>query len=330
MSLLKKSDKIFIAGAHGMVGSSILRAFKNNGFGLEQFGGKLYVPSRKELNLVNNQEVINWFNLNKPNIVILAAAEVGGIMANNLKPADFILNNLKIQTNVIDAALKFNVRRLLFLGSSCIYPKFANQPIKEESLLTSTLEETNQWYAIAKIAGLKLCQALRIQHNFDAISLMPTNLYGENDNYHPTDSHVLPALIRKFWLAKNSGISVVTCWGTGNPLREFLYVDDLAEASLFVLENWDPSKGELQTKDLNWLNVGSNYEISIKDLAEKIASIIGYKGEISWDNNKPDGTPRKKLDTSKLNKLGWEAKINLDEGIIKTINILRKQNKKFY
>jgi len=195
--------------------------------------------------------------------------------------------------------------------------------------LTSNLEETNQWYAIAKISGLKLCQALRIQHNFDAISLMPTNLYGENDNYHPTESHVLPALIRKFWIAKNSKIPVVKCWGTGKPLREFLYVDDLAEATLFVLENWDPSKGELQTKDLNWLNVGSSYEISIKDLAEKIASIIGFKGEIFWDISKPDGTPRKKLDNHKLNKLGWEAKIDLDEGIRKTINILKKQNKTF-
>ena len=329
MNLLESSEKIFIAGARGMVGSSIYRILKKHGFGRDELGGKLFCPSRKELNLENYDEVNNWFNSNKPSIVILAAAEVGGIHANNSRPADFILKNLKIQTNLTELSFIHNVKRFLFLGSSCIYPKFAKQPIQEESLLSGSLEETNQWYAIAKIAGLKLCQSLTIQHNFDAISLMPTNLYGENDNYHPSDSHVLPALIRKFWLAKESNIPTVSCWGTGKPLREFLFVDDLAEACLFTLKNWDQTKEKLRNQEINWLNVGSNFEISIKELALKISKIIGYNGEIIWDESNPDGTLRKKLDTTKINELGWEAKTDLDEGISKVIKSLKTKNSFF-
>ncbi len=329
MNLLESSEKIFIAGARGMVGSSIYRILKKYGFGREELGGKLFCPSRKELNLENYNEVNNWFKLNNPSIVILAAAEVGGIHANNSRPADFILKNLKIQTNLIELSFIHNVKRFLFLGSSCIYPKFAKQPIQEESLLSSSLEETNQWYAIAKIAGLKLCQSLRIQHNFDTISLMPTNLYGENDNYHPKDSHVLPAMIRKFWLAKKSNISRVSCWGTGKPLREFLFVDDLAEACLFTLNNWNPTQDKFNNQEINWLNVGSDFEISIKELALKISNIMKYEGEIIWDESKPDGTYRKKLDTTKINNLGWEAKTDLDTGIAKVVESLKTKNSFF-
>ncbi len=324
MSLLKKSDKIFIAGSRGMVGSAIFRKLKSNGYGDIKNGGEIFTPSRAELNLEEYKEINLWFKQNNPSVVVIAAAEVGGIVANNSRPADFILKNLKIQTNLIDIAFQHKVKRLLFLGSSCIYPKYAAQPIKEEALLTDSLEETNQWYAIAKISGLKLCQALRKQYGFDAISLMPTNLYGKNDNYDPLESHVLPALIRKFLEAKDNNIECVNCWGSGNPLREFLYVEDLADACIFTLEKWDPPKNDINT--LNWLNVGSNFEISIKDLALKIANIIGYEGKIEWDLSKPDGTPRKKLDTTKLNNLGWEAKTNLDDGILQTIDFLKKQN----
>lgn len=324
MSLLKKSDKIFIAGSRGMVGSAIFRKLKSNGYGDIKNGGEIFTPSRAKLNLEEYKEINLWFKQNNPSVVVIAAAEVGGIVANNSRPADFILKNLKIQTNLIDIAFQHKVKRLLFLGSSCIYPKYAAQPIKEEALLTDSLEETNQWYAIAKISGLKLCQALRKQYGFDAISLMPTNLYGKNDNYDPLESHVLPALIRKFLEAKDNNIECVNCWGSGKPLREFLYVEDLADACIFTLENWDPPKNDINT--LNWLNVGSNFEISIKDLALKIANIIGYEGKIEWDLSKPDGTPRKKLDTTKLNNLGWEAKTNLDDGILQTIDFLKKQN----
>ena len=327
MSLIKKSDKIFVAGANGMVGSALCRKLKSNGYGIEKLKGEIFTPSRKELNLEEYKDVDEWFKKYSPSVIIIAAAEVGGIIANNSRPADFILKNLKIQTNLIDIAFKSKAKRLLFLGSSCIYPKFATQPITEDSLLTKSLEETNQWYAIAKISGLKLCQSLRKQYGFDAFSLMPTNLYGENDNYDPLESHVLPALIRKFWIAKEQNLKKVICWGSGTPLREFLYVDDLADACLFTLEKWDPPKNNFDS--LNWLNVGSKFEISIKDLASKIANIIGYKGEIEWDKNKPDGTPRKKLDTTKLSLLGWEAKTNLDEGILKTINSLKKRNARF-
>ena len=237
MKKILLNEKIFIAGANGMVGQSIKRKLIQSGYGSKDHDGLILNPSREELDLLNYNHVENWFNKNKPTVVILAAAKVGGIQANNNMPADFILENLKIQTNIIENSWKTNVKRFLFLGSSCIYPKYAKQPITEESLLTNSLEPTNQWYAIAKIAGIKLCESLRIQYNFDAISLMPTNLYGPGDNYHPENSHVMASLIRKFYIAAKESIPSVTCWGSGKPLREFLHVDDLSEAALFLLEN---------------------------------------------------------------------------------------------
>tara|TARA_Y100001978_G_scaffold90220_1_gene80922 strand:- start:802 stop:1797 length:996 start_codon:yes stop_codon:yes gene_type:complete len=319
-------DKIFVAGANGMAGSAICRSLKNNGYGDLKKGGHLLTPSRDKLNLLNINEVEEWFNVNKPSVVIIAAAKVGGIFANSSMPTEFLLENLKIQTNIIETSWKKGVRRLLFLGSSCIYPKFANQPIEEESLLSGELESTNQWYAIAKIAGIKLCEALSKQYDFDAISLMPTNLYGPGDNYHPQNSHVMASLIKKFYYASKDSLSEVTCWGTGKPFREFLHVNDLGDAVLFSLENWDP-KSENAPKDkygnkLHLLNVGSGLEISIKDLANKISKLLNYKGNILWDKSKPDGTPRKKLNCQKINNLGWHSRITLDEGILQTANDL--------
>ena len=316
-----KSDKFLICGAKGMVGSAIHRKLRNNGYGIEE-KAEIFAPSRSEIDFTDSHEVKNWFNQNKPDIVIIAAAKVGGILANNSFPFEFLLENLKIQNNIIESAWQSRVRRVLFLGSSCIYPKLSKQPIKEEYLLTSQLEKSNQCYAVAKIAGLKLCEALNKEYKFDTISLMPSNLYGEGDNYEKVNSHVIPSLIRRFHEAKTASEKFVTCWGSGSPLREFLHVDDLAEASIFALENWDTfsknSPIDNEGNPLYWMNVGSNDEISIKGLADKIAKVIGYKGEIKWDNSKPDGTPRKKLDTSKLTEMGWTSKINLDEGLKKT------------
>ena len=322
-------DKIFVAGARGMAGSAIHRALKKSGYGDLKKGGLILVPSREELDLLNYEDVENWFKKNKPDIVILAAAKVGGIYANNSKPADFLLENLKIQTNVIEIAWKQGVKRLLFLGSSCIYPKFATQPIEEEELLQGTLEPTNEWYAIAKISGIKLCHALRHQHGFDAICLMPTNLYGPGDNYHPTNSHVLPALIRRFYEATENSESSVTCWGSGSPLREFLHVDDLGEASVFALEKWDPDdKDAPQDKNnlpLIHLNVGTGVDLPIKHLSEKVAMVTGFKGKIIWDTSKPDGTPKKQLDTNRINSLGWHPKISLEEGLESTFRIFKQE-----
>ena len=325
---IKLNEKIFIAGSNGMVGRAIKKSLLKSGYGLNKNNGSILTPSRKELDLLKFNEVEDWFIKNKPSIVILAAAKVGGIQANNSMPADFILENLKIQTNVIENSWKANVKRFLFLGSSCIYPKFAQQPIKEDSLLETHLETTNQWYAIAKIAGLKLCEALRNQHKFDAISLMPTNLYGPGDNYHPENSHVMAALISKFSKAALNSKPFVECWGSGSPLREFLHVDDLADAVLFCLENWQPNRKDspkdIHGNPLNHLNVGTGKDISIKQLADKISDLIGFKGEIIWDKSKPDGTPKKQLDISKISKLGWFPKISLDKGIKETISIYKK------
>ena len=323
---LSLDEKFFVAGSSGMVGSAICRKLITEGYSLEN--KKLLVSNKKELNLEVASEVNKWFKKNKPSIVIIAAAKVGGILANKNYPVNFLLENLKIQNNLIEASWKNGVQRLLFLGSSCIYPKFAKQPIKEEYLLSSSLESTNQWYAIAKIAGLKLCEAYRYQYNFDAISLMPTNLYGPNDNYDIQSSHVMASLIKKFHEAKINNSKEVICWGTGKPLREFLYVDDLAEACFYVLGKWSPGQ-ENSPKDtngniLNWLNVGSDFEISIKELAEKIATIVGFNGEILWDDSKPDGTPRKKLDNSHINKIGWFARTDLNQGIKKTLECINK------
>ena len=307
-ALINQSDRIFVAGHRGMAGSAICRALQRAGY------SNLLTTTRAELDLENGPAVQRWLAEHKPTVVVLAAARVGGIQANSNYPADFLLDNLKIQTNVIETAWRSGVRRLLFLGSSCIYPKFAEQPIREEALLTGALEPTNEWYAIAKITGIKLCEALRRQHGFDAISLMPTNLYGPGDNYHPENSHVLPALIRRFHEAAQANAPTVTCWGSGSPLREFLHVDDLGEACVFALEQWQPGPDELQ-----FLNVGTGVDQTIRELAEAVAAAAGFQGEIHWDTSKPDGTPKKQLDVSKLAALGWQARIPLAEGLASTL-----------
>ena len=311
--LIHQDDRFFVAGHRGMAGSAICRALQRSGY------ETLLTASRDELDLLDLQVVQRWFAKNKPTIVVLAAAKVGGIHANDTYPADFLLENLKIQTNVIETAWRNGVKRLLFLGSSCIYPKFAEQPIQEEALLTGSLEPTNEWYAIAKIAGIKLCESLRKQYGFDAISLMPTNLYGPGDNYHPENSHVLPALIRRFHEAKESGAESVTCWGTGSPMREFLHVDDLGNACVFALEKWQPSSGELQ-----YLNVGTGVDLTIKELAESIADVIGFEGQIIWDKSKPDGTPKKQLSVNNFTNLGWSSRIRLEEGLKDTCFLYKR------
>ena len=306
--LIAQSDRIFVAGHRGMAGSAIQRRLIQGGY------TNLITASHKDLDLTDADAVKSWFSSHKPNVVVLAAAKVGGILANASYPADFLLENLKIQQNVIENAWLQGCRRLLFLGSSCIYPKFAPQPIREESLLTGALEPTNEWYAIAKITGIQLCRALRAQHGFDAISLMPTNLYGPGDNYHPTNSHVLPALIRRFQEARDAGAASVTCWGTGSPRREFLHVDDLADAAVFCLEQWQPTSDQL-----HYLNVGTGNDVTIKDLAEQVASAVGFDGTIAWDTSKPDGTPRKLLDVGRLKALGWQSSIPLEQGLVSTV-----------
>jgi GDP-L-fucose synthase len=291
-----------------MAGSAIARRIQAS------HDGSILTASRSELDLTDPLAVSAWFANNRPELVLLAAAKVGGILANDTYPADFLLENLKIQNNVIESAWRHGCRRLLFLGSSCIYPKFAEQPIREEALLTGALEPTNEWYATAKITGIQLCRALRKQHGFDAISLMPTNLYGPGDNYHPTGSHVLPALIRRFQETKEQVLPSVTCWGTGSPRREFLHVDDLADAALHCLEHWHPGPDEP-----NHLNVGTGTDVTIRELAEQVAAAVGYQGEILWDTTKPDGTPRKLLDVGRLKDLGWTARIPLEEGLRSTV-----------
>ncbi len=314
--LISKESKIFIAGHKGMVGSAIKKALIKKGY------KNLLFASRDDLDLLDFIKVKSWFKKNRPEAVILAAAKVGGIYANSNYSGDFILENLKIQNNVIENSWRFNVKKFLFLGSSCIYPKFAKQPLKEEYLLNGELETTNESYAIAKIAGIKLCTALKKQYGFDSICLMPTNLYGPGDNYHPKNSHVLPAMLKRFYDAKILGLKEINCWGTGSPMREFLYVEDLADAAIFILENVS-SENKIFYKEKNnfngLLNVGSGIDISIKDLATLISSIVGYKGEVAWDLSKPDGTPRKLLDVSKLNTLGWSAKTELKKGIELTL-----------
>jgi GDP-L-fucose synthase len=307
-ALLRPEDKIYVAGHRGMAGSSIVRLLQKRGY------SNIITVSRQDVDLVDADAVSQWFIANRPDVVVLAAAKVGGIQANNAYPAEFLLNNLKIQNNVIESAWRSGSRRLLFLGSSCIYPKFAEQPIREESLLTGSLEPTNEWYAIAKITGIQLCRALRLQYGFDAISLMPTNLYGPGDNYHATNSHVLPALIRRFQEAHVLGAPKVECWGSGTPRREFLHVDDLADAVLFCLEHWQPDPHEIQ-----FMNVGTGKDVSIKELAESVSSAVGFTGVITWDSGKPDGTPRKLLDVSRLASLGWKASIPLDIGLKQTV-----------
>ena len=317
------SDKIFIAGANGMVGSAIHRQLKIKGYGDSQKGGSILTPSRKELNLLCTNDVKEWFEKNKPQIVIDAAAKVGGISANKQYPAEFILENLKIQNNIIENSWRVKAKRLIFLGSSCIYPKFSKQPIKEEYLLDGPLEQTNYAYAIAKIAGIKLCEAIRTQYGFDALSVMPTNLYGPNDNYHQENSHVMAALIKRFSESVKYNKKEVVCWGSGQPMREFLHVDDLALAVIFLLNNWYPedknSPKNCDGSNLYHLNVGTGKDISIGDLAKKIANLVGFNGKIIWDITKPDGTPKKQLDINKILKLGWHPSIGLDKGLKITI-----------
>ena len=294
------SDKIYVAGHNGMVGSAIVRRL--NSLGYTNIVGK----TSKELDLRNQQSVNNFFEVEKPNYVFLAAAKVGGIQANNVYRAEFLYDNLMIEANIIDASHKNKVTKLLFLGSSCIYPKMAPQPLNEDYLLTGELEPTNEPYAIAKITGIKLCESYRSQYGANFISAMPTNLYGPNDNYDLQNSHVLPALLRKFHEAKKSGNASVEVWGSGLPKREFLHVDDLAEACVFLMTQYDGSE---------WLNIGTGEDISIKELALLIKSIVGFEGELIFDSSKPDGTPRKLMDVSRLHKLGWKHKIDLKEGI---------------
>jgi GDP-L-fucose synthase len=304
------SDKIYIAGSNGMVGSAVLRKLQSEGF------TNLITQSSKELDLTNQLKVADFFEKEKPDYVFMAAAKVGGILANNTFRAQFLYENLMIQNNVIHQSYVNNVKKLMFFGSSCIYPKLAPQPLKEEYLLTSVLEETNEPYAIAKIAGIKMCEAYRTQYNCNFISVMPTNLYGYNDNYHPENSHVLPALIRRIHEAKTNNLPEVTIWGTGNPLREFLFVDDLADAAFMLMQNYN---------DKQFLNIGSGKDISIKDLAITIKNILGYEGSIKFDTSKPDGTPRKLMDVSKINSLGWKQKINLEQGIEMAYNDFLKR-----
>ena len=324
--LITPDDRIFVAGHRGMAGGAILRALERAGYGTAT-DGALLTAARQDLDLLDSTAVAGWFARNKPTVVVVAAAKVGGIQANNTYPADFLLDNLKIQNNVIETAWRSGVRRLLFLGSSCIYPKLAEQPIREESLLTGSLEPTNAWYAIAKIAGIRLCDALRQQHGFDAISLMPTNLYGPGDNYHPENSHVMAALIRRFHAAAKDRLASVQCWGTGSPRREFLHVDDLASAALFCLERWNPADTSAPRSEtgepLTFLNVGTGTDLSIRDLAALVAECCGFDGKIHWDSSKPDGTPRKLLDVSRLRNMGWSASISLAEGVRRTADNYR-------
>ncbi|MEQ8358775.1 MAG: GDP-L-fucose synthase [Cytophagales bacterium] len=294
------SDKIYVAGHRGMVGSAIVRNLKAKGF------ENIVYRNSTELNLVNQNKVNQFFEEEKPDYVFLAAAKVGGIDANNTYRGEFLYENLMIEANVINASHVHNVKKLLFLGSSCIYPKMAKQPIHEDSLLTGPLEMTNEPYAIAKIAGIKLCETYRDQYGSDFISAMPTNLYGPNDNYDLEKSHVLPALIRKFHTAKLKGLSEVEIWGTGSPLREFLHVDDLAEACYFLMQNYS---------DKQTINVGFGTDLSIKELAEMIKDIIGFEGDLVFNSTKPDGTPRKLMSSERIHSMGWEAKINLRSGI---------------
>jgi GDP-L-fucose synthase len=297
---MKKDARIYIAGHRGMVGSAILRKLKAEGY------SNFILRTSSELDLRNQLTVKDFFENEKPEYVFLAAAKVGGINANNIYRADFIYDNISIQNNIIYSSYKTGVKKLLFLGSSCIYPKMCPQPIKEEYLLTGLLEETNEPYAIAKIAGLKMCEAFRLQYGCNFISVMPTNLYGPNDNYDLNNSHVLPALIRKFYEAKNNNVPEVEIWGSGSPMREFLHVDDLAEACYFLMLNYDQ-------KEI--LNIGTGEDISIKDLALLIKKISNYSGTLKFNTSKPDGTPRKLLDVSRIHNLGWKHRISLEEGI---------------
>lgn len=298
--MLNKSDKIYVAGHRGLVGSAIVRSLKEKGY--ENVIGRTH----RELDLTSQQEVRVFFEEERPDVVVLAAAKVGGINANNTAPAEFAYENLQIQCNVIKSSHDYHVKKLLFLGSTCIYPKMAPQPIPEDALLTGPLEETNEAYAVAKIAGLEMCKFFKMQYGDNFISCMPTNLYGPYDNYDLSGSHVMPAMIRKMHDAKVSNAPSVELWGTGTPLREFLYVDDMADACVFLLEQYDGKQH---------VNIGTGKEVTIKDLAQVVKQVVGYTGEIRWNTDMPDGTPRKLTDVTKLHNLGWRHKIELEEGV---------------
>jgi GDP-L-fucose synthase len=305
---MERNAKIYVAGHRGMVGSAIVRSLQAKGF------ANIVTRSTAELDLRSQQHVQQFFESEKPDYVFLAAAKVGGIHANNVYRGEFLYDNLMIQSNVIHAAKTVNVKKLLFLGSTCIYPKLAPQPLREDYLLTGELEPTNEPYAIAKIAGIKMCDAYRAQYGCDFISVMPTNLYGPNDNYDPENSHVMPALLRKFYVAKVTGQPVVEIWGSGTPLREFLHVDDMADACVYLMQHYSAP---------GFVNIGTGKDISIKDLALLIKQTVGYEGELRFDASRPDGTPRKLTDTTKLHSLGWKHRISLEAGIIETYAIAR-------
>jgi len=306
------NDKIYIAGHRGLVGSAIVRQLESRGF------TNLIMRAHKELDLTNQAQVQNFFTQENPDYVILAAAKVGGIHANNTYPADFIYQNIMIEVNVINSAFKSKVKRLLFLGSTCIYPKAVEQPMREDALLTDVLEPTNEPYALAKIAGIKLCESYNRQYGTDFRSVMPTNLYGINDNFHPENSHVIPALMQRFHQAKVDNDDEVVVWGTGNAMREFLYVDDMAQASIFVLE-LDEETYQSNTKPmLSHINVGTGKDVTIREMAETMKQVVGYKGKLTFDIAKPDGSPRKLIDVKRLKNMGWSYTTNLKEGLVKT------------
>jgi GDP-L-fucose synthase len=307
---MRNNAKIFVAGHRGMVGSAIVRRLKDKGL------NNIVTRTSSQVDLRNQQQVNSFFEEEKPEFVFLAAAKVGGIMANNTYRADFLYDNLMIESNIIQASYENKVEKLLFLGSSCIYPKLAPQPLKEESLLTGLLESTNEPYAIAKIAGIKLCEAYRDQHGCNFISAMPTNLYGQGDNYHPSNSHVIPGLLRKFHEAKINNSEKVEIWGTGKPLREFMYVDDLADACVFLMERYN---------EKIFVNIGTGTDLTIRDLADAIKDVTGYQGKLVFDESKPDGTPRKLMDVTRLSQMGWKYTIPLKEGLKKAYDFFQKE-----
>ena len=317
---MQSDDKIFIAGHNGLVGSAIIRTLETKGF------KNLLTISHSELDLTNQALVLSFFKREQPDFVVLAAAKVGGIHANSIYPADFIYDNIMIQANIIHAAYKYKVKKLLFLGSTCIYPKLADQPIKEDALLTGRLESTNEPYAIAKISGIKLCESYNRQYGTDFRSVMPTNLYGINDNFHPENSHVIPALLRRIHEAKINNSTEVTIWGDGKAMREFLFVDDMAEASIFVLELSKETYDKHVDPMMSHINIGTSSDISILELAETIQTVVGFKGFLKFDSSKPNGSPRKLVDTSKLKSMGWSYKTDLKQGLEKTYQWYLKNN----